>query len=134
MSETDKNQSKGTTTSAGGSANGKAGSAAGTAAKSAGRTAGSAADRAKESGEKAADKAGEKTTGTLAMSTQALTSTVNGVWRKAAVPALGLLKANPVTAGGVAAAAAVAVGAYAGGRRSVRRAHGPVTRLTGGRI
>ncbi|MFJ8697491.1 hypothetical protein [Streptomyces roseolilacinus] len=125
MSETDKNSSKGPTTGTR-SANGKAGTA-GTAAKAVRRTARSATDRAGE--------AREGAVGVLANPAQALTSTVNVVWRKAAVPALGLLKANPVTAGGVAAAAtAVAVGAYAGGRRSVLRAHGPVTRLTGGRL
>ncbi|MDT9685900.1 hypothetical protein RND61_28095 [Streptomyces sp. TRM76323] len=125
MSETDKNKSKGPTTGTG-SANGKAG-ATGTATRTVRRAARTVTDRA--------DGARQETMSALANPAQALTSTVGVVWRKAAVPALGLLKANPVTAGGVAAAAtAVAVSAYAGGRRSVRRTYGPVTRLTGGRL
>ncbi|KUH40024.1 MULTISPECIES: hypothetical protein [Streptomyces] len=128
MSETDKNKSSGKDTATDTSAaNGRARTATSTARRTARDTTRAATDGAGE--------AGKATGGVLATQAQALTSTVNGVWRKAAVPALGLLKANAVTAGGVAAAAtAVAVGAYAGGRRSVLRAHGPVTRLTGGRI
>ncbi|WP_228974422.1 hypothetical protein [Streptomyces sp. DH12] len=128
MSETDKNKSSGKDTATRtGAANGRARTATGTAGRAARDTTRAAADQA--------DGARKEAGGVLAAPAQALTSTVNGVWRKAAVPALGLLKANAVTAGGVAAAAtAVAVGAYAGGRRSVLRAHGPVTRLTGGRI
>ncbi|MFF8387815.1 hypothetical protein [Streptomyces kanasensis] len=128
MSETDKNKSSGKATATDTSAaNGRARTATSTARRTARDTTRAATD--------GVDEAGKATGGVLATQAQALTSTVNGVWRKAAVPALGLLKANAVTAGGVAAAAtAVAVGAYAGGRRSVLRAHGPVTRLTGGRI
>ncbi|MET9801805.1 hypothetical protein [Streptomyces sp. NPDC006368] len=115
--------------------------AATTAAKTA-ETGKSAAGKAtRESSRSGADAAGnarERTAAVVSGPARAVASTLNGVSRTAvssAGAAWVFLRSNVRVATGVAAGAtAVAVTAYAGGRRSVRRSHGPVTRLTGGRF
>ncbi|MFD4990003.1 hypothetical protein [Streptomyces sp. NPDC058374] len=119
------------------------------AVKGAGNRAKSGTESAASKAEETAGKAGEKTLSRVGSAGEATKRAATAGWEKGqqgvvavagkvstkATAAWTLLKYRKVIAAGVATGAVSVVGgAYALGRRSAAAHHGPLTRLTGGRI